>query len=73
MRASHLSLDQVVSLRANMFEEIQDADCAFVFDLLQHAVNDNVRSCAANPCTEEQSAQQYEHTPRGPFLLSQHI
>lgn len=44
-----------------MFEKIQDADCAFVLDLLQHAVNDNVGSGAANPCTEEQSAKQYEH------------
>ena len=47
-----------------MFEKIQDADCAFVLDLLQHAVNDNVRSCAPNPCTEEQSTEQYEHNGR---------
>lgn len=47
-----------------MFEEIQDTDCAFVLDLLQHAVNDNVCSCASNPCTTEQSTRQYEHNGR---------
>lgn len=57
---SYLSLNQVVSLCADMFEEIQDTDCAFVLDLLQHAVNDDVRSCAANPCTVEQSISQNE-------------
>lgn len=42
-----------------MFEKIQDADCAFVLDLLQHAVNDNVCSGAPHACTEEQSDKQY--------------
>lgn len=61
---SYLSLNQVVALCADMFEKIQDADCAFVLDLLKHAVDDNVRSCAADSCTEEQSTKQYEHNGR---------
>lgn len=38
-----------------MFEEIQDADGAFVLDLLQHAVDDDVGPRATHPGTEEQS------------------
>lgn len=64
----YLSLNQVVALCANMFEKIQNADCAFVLDLLQHAVNDNVRSRAANPCTEEQSQQQHEHNHTSKYI-----
>lgn len=31
-----------------MLQEPQDVDCAFVFDLLQHAVYDNVGACPAH-------------------------
>lgn len=55
--ASYLGLDKVVALCADMFEEIQDADCAFVLDLLQHAVDDDVGSRAADPCTVERREQ----------------
>lgn len=57
----YLSLHQVVPLCANVFEKIQDTDCAFVLDLLQHAVNDNVCSCAPHPCTGKQRARK-KHT-----------
>lgn len=54
-----------------MFEKIQDADCAFVLDLLQHAVNDNVCSGAPHACTEEQSDKQYKQTRTGSFWPGQ--
>lgn len=60
---SYLSLDKVVALCADVFEEIQDADCAFVLDLLKHAVNDNICSCAPNACTVEQRERR-EHDGR---------
>lgn len=53
----YLSLDQVVALCADVFEEIQDADCAFVLHLLQHAVDHNVCSRAPDSSAEEQKAQ----------------
>lgn len=43
-----------------MFEEIQDADGAFVLDLLQHAVDDDVGPRASHPGTEEQNGEQCE-------------
>lgn len=36
--AAYLRLDEVVALRPDMLQEAQDVHCAFVFDLLQHAV-----------------------------------
>ena len=47
-RGSYLRLDQIVALGADMFEKGQGVDCAFILDLLQHAVNDYVCACAAN-------------------------
>ena len=47
------SLDQVVPLRPDVFEEPQDVNCALVLYLLQHAVNDNVRPCTTNTSTAE--------------------
>lgn len=35
---AYLRLDEVVALRPDMLQEAQDVHCAFVFDLLQHAV-----------------------------------
>lgn len=50
---AHLRLDQVVSLSSYVFEETQHIDWAFILQLLQHAVNHNVRSCPAHAGTEE--------------------
>lgn len=45
---SYLSLDEVVALCPDVFEEPQDIDCAFILYLLQHAVNYNISSSSAN-------------------------
>lgn len=48
MAASYLSLDEVVTLCPDVLQEPQDINCAFVFDLPQHAVYYNVRACPAH-------------------------
>lgn len=44
----YLCLDEVVALCPDMLQESQDIDCAFIFDLLQHAVYHNVGTCPAH-------------------------
>lgn len=46
--SAYLSLDEVVTLCPDMLQEPQDIHCAFVFDLLQHAVYYNVGACPAH-------------------------
>lgn len=47
-----------------MLQESQDVDCAFVFYLLQHAVNDDVGACPAHT-----SAGRKADAQRAPLLL----
>ena len=51
LATSYLSLDEVVPLCPDMLQEAQDINCAFVFDLLQHAVYYNVGACPAHTRT----------------------
>ena len=47
-----------------MLQESQDVDCAFVFYLLQHAVNDDVGTCPAHT-----SAGREANAQLAPLLL----
>ena len=51
-----------------MFEESQGVDCAFVFDLSQHAVDDDVGSGPADPCTERAEKTSNTSEPREELL-----
>ena len=66
---TYLSLDQVVPLRPDVFEEPQDVNCALVLYLLQHAVNDNVRPCTTNTSTAERT---HTHTPKPQLIHRNH-
>lgn len=57
----HLSLDEVVALCPNMLQEPQDIDCAFVFYLLQHAVDHNVGARPAHASTGRKADTQLVH------------
>lgn len=61
----YLSLDEVVTLCPDMLQESQDINCAFVFDLLQHAVYYNIGACPAHT-----SAGRHEDTQLVPSALS---
>lgn len=45
---AYLRLDEVVALCPDVLQEAQDVHCAFVFDLLQHAVYHYVGACPAH-------------------------
>lgn len=63
----YLRLDEVVALCPDMLQESQDIDCAFIFDLLQHAVYHNVGACPAHA-----SAVKDEGTQLGFVIFSIH-
>lgn len=50
---SDLCLNQVVPLRANVFEECCDVDGVLLSYLLQHAVKNDVGACPAHPSTSQ--------------------
>ncbi len=57
---SDLCLNQVVPLRANVFEEARDVNGVFVSYLFQHAVEDDVRARPAHASTARQHERKNE-------------
>ncbi len=57
---TNLSLDKVVALGAYVFEKAENINCALLFDLLQHAVYDDVRSRPTHSSTATQHSNTEE-------------
>lgn len=60
---SDLCLNQVVPLRADVFEESRDVDSVLVFYLLQHAVQDDVCTRPADACAAHQQERKNKMNP----------
>lgn len=65
MATSYLCLDEVVTLCPDVLQEAQDINCAFVFDLLQHAVYYNVGARPAHTSAVRDGSTQPVPLPQG--------
>lgn len=62
-RHTHLCLDEVIALGANVFEKAQDIHRSFILYLLEHAVDHNICACPPHSSTTERREEEKATNP----------